>query len=298
MAVNAINSEPLKAKDYKSEVKPIWCPGCGDFGVLASFYDAIAQMQLDPINVCVVAGIGCSGRFPAFTTVYGIHTLHGRVMPVLLGIKTANPDLNVIGMSGDGDATAIGGNHFMHACRRNIDTTYMVLDNNLYALTKGQSSPTTGEDDVDDIPYPSSPYGTYEDPVEPCTLALAFGATWVARELSNDKRRLTPRIIEAMNHPGFAFLHIYSPCITFYEETVKAYKEQSRHLPDDYDPVENKFEAMRLASDPNHKYIGLLFKTEKPTYEERITAIQKTALQQRGPGDIAAMLDSYRLDAE
>jgi 2-oxoglutarate/2-oxoacid ferredoxin oxidoreductase subunit beta len=124
---------------YKSDLKPIWCPGCGDFGVLTATFMALGNLGLNPEEVVIVSGIGCSGRFPAFTTAYGFHSLHGRTMPVALGVKAANPNLTVIAVGGDGDTLAIGGNHFMHACRRNINLTYLLLDNNLYALDQRTS---------------------------------------------------------------------------------------------------------------------------------------------------------------
>jgi len=145
-----------KPNDFKSDLKPIWCPGCGDFGVLASLYRAFAHLDLDPAKTVVVSGIGCSSRLPGFVSTYGVHTLHGRPLPVAMGVKLANPDLNVIAVGGDGDGFAIGAGHFPHAARRNVDITYLVMDNEIYGLTKGQVSPTS----LTDQKAPSTPWGT------------------------------------------------------------------------------------------------------------------------------------------
>lgn len=284
MAVGAKTREK-----YKSEVKPIWCPGCGDFGVLTATFMALGMLNLEPENVVIVSGIGCSGRFPAFTTAYGFHSLHGRTMPVALGIKAANPDLTVIAVGGDGDTLAIGGNHFMHACRRNIDLAYLLLDNNLYALTKGQASPTTLPTQMTD----STPYGSYESDVEPCALAMLFGATFVAREFSARAKKLAEIIAQAIQHQGFALVHILSPCVTFFD-TYDLYKQQIKELPPDYDPTD-RHKAVQYATDPEHKWVGVLYKSNRPTFEERAREIQRKALERMGPGDLKAMLEKRRV---
>ncbi len=274
---------------YKSELKPIWCPGCGDFGVLTATFMALGNLGLDPEQVVIVSGIGCSGRFPAFTTAYGFHSLHGRTMPVALGVKAANPDLTVIAVGGDGDTLAIGGNHFMHACRRNINLTYLLLDNNLYALTKGQASPTSLPNQTTD----STPYGSYEDDVEPCALALLYGAAFVAREFSARARKLADVIAQAIRHPGFALVHILSPCVTFFD-TYDLYKQQIKELPPDYDPSD-LHRAIQYATDPEHKWVGVLYRTVKPTFEERIQAIREKAQQRYGHLTLQDMLNRRRV---
>ncbi len=284
MAVDAKTREK-----YKSEVKPIWCPGCGDFGVLTSTFMALGMLNLEPEQVVIVSGIGCSGRFPAFTTAYGFHSLHGRTMPVALGVKAANPDLTVIAVGGDGDTLAIGGNHFMHACRRNINLTYLLLDNNLYALTKGQASPTTLPMQMTD----STPYGSYESDVEPCALAMLFGATFVAREFSARAKKAAEIIAQAIQHPGFALVHLLSPCVTFFD-TYDLYKQKIKELPPDYDPTD-KHKAVQYATDPQHKWVGVLYKSNRPTFEERAHEIQQKALERMGTGDLKAMLEKRRV---
>ncbi len=258
---------------YKSDLRPIWCPGCGDYGVLTATFMALGNLGLNPEEVVIVSGIGCSGRFPAFTTAYGFHSLHGRTMPVALGIKAAKPELTVIAVGGDGDTLAIGGNHFMHACRRNINLTYLLLDNNLYALTKGQASPTSLPSQTTD----STPYGSYENYVEPCALAILYGAAFVAREFSARARKLADAITQAIQHPGFSLVHILSPCVTFFD-TYDFYKQQVKELPSDYDPTDMHL-ALRYATDMEQRWVGVLFKTYKPTFEERMQAIREQAMK-------------------
>jgi len=206
-----MNAPKFKASDYKSDVDPIWCPGCGDFHVLLSITKAMVQLGRPPEDIAVVSGIGCSSRIPAYTNCYGFHGVHGRSLAVAAGLKVSRPDLTVMVMSGDGDGFSIGGNHFLHACRRNVDMTYVVMDNRVYGMTKGQPSPTT-EPDWDSA---LSPGGTGLSPFHPLVIALASGANFVAREFSGNIKATTKTLVEAVNHPGFSFVEILSPCVTF-----------------------------------------------------------------------------------
>lgn len=206
-----MNIPNRKASDFKSDIDPIWCPGCGDYHVLLSLTKALAQLGRAPEDVAVVSGIGCSSRIPAYTSCYGFHGVHGRALAVAAGLKVARPDLTVLAMSGDGDGFSIGGNHFLHACRRNVDMTYIVMDNRVYGMTKGQPSPTT-EPDWDSA---LSPGGTGLSPFHPLVIALASGANFVAREFSGNIKACTATIVEAIRHPGFSFVEILSPCVTF-----------------------------------------------------------------------------------
>ena len=206
-----MNVPKLKPKDFTSDVTPVWCPGCGDFHVLMSVTRAMAELGRPPEEVAVISGIGCSSRIPAYTNCYGFHGVHGRSLAVAAGLKVARPDLTVMAMSGDGDGFSIGGNHFLHACRRNVDMTYIVMDNRVYGMTKGQPSPTT-EPDWDSA---LSPGGTGLSPFHPLVIALASGANFVAREFSGSIKQTTRTIVEAVKHPGFSFVEILSPCVTF-----------------------------------------------------------------------------------
>ena len=175
-------ASPRTAASYKSSYKPIWCPGCGDFSVLSSVTKALAQLDLPPERVAVVSGIGCSSRIPAYTTCYGFHGVHGRSLAAATGLKVARPDLTVLVTGGDGDGYSIGGNHFLHACRRNVDLTYVVMDNHVYGMTKGQPSPTTEPDWDSKL----APGGTGLRVFHPLVVALASGANFVARGFAGD----------------------------------------------------------------------------------------------------------------
>src|SRR5210317_577471 len=158
-------------KDYQSELKPIWCPGCGDFGVVSAIYQAFASAQLKPHEIAFLSGIGCSSRIPGYTTAYGFNSVHGRSLPMAVGTKAANPELTVVAAGGDGDGFSIGGGHVAHAVRRNPDMTYVVMDNQIYGLTKGQASPTTSPGTVS----VTTPYGISENPINPLLQVLAYG---------------------------------------------------------------------------------------------------------------------------
>jgi len=203
------------AKEFKSDVKPIWCPGCGDHAVLNALTRAFAELGRPPEQVALVSGIGCSSRIPAYTTVYGFHGVHGRALPVATGLKLARPDLTVVVTGGDGDGFSIGGNHFLHACRRNVDMTYIVMDNQVYGMTKGQASPTTAPD------WEGSkltPEGTKVNPFQPLVVGLASGANFIARVSASDPGNMAKMIVEAIRHPGFSLVQILSPCVTFRPE--------------------------------------------------------------------------------
>jgi 2-oxoglutarate ferredoxin oxidoreductase subunit beta len=217
---------PRTAQGYKSGTKPVWCPGCGDYSVLSSVMRALAALDLAPENVAVVSGIGCSSRIPAYTSCYGFHGVHGRALAAATGLKVARPDLTVLVAGGDGDGYSIGGNHFLHACRRNVDLTYIVMDNHVYGMTKGQPSPTT-EPDWDSR---LAPGGTGLRVFHPLVIALASGANFVARAFSGDPNGTAEIIAQAVRHPGFSFVEILSPCVTFRPEQ-RDWKSQVRPAP-------------------------------------------------------------------
>jgi 2-oxoglutarate ferredoxin oxidoreductase subunit beta len=216
----------MTAADYKSDYKPIWCPGCGDFTVLSAITKALAALQVPPHEVAVVSGIGCSSRMPAYTNCYGFHGVHGRALAAGTGLKVARPDMTVLVTGGDGDGYSIGGNHFIHACRRNVDLTYIVMDNHVYGMTKGQASPTTEPDWDNKL----SPGGTGVRSFHPLVIALAAGANFVARAFSGDPNGTAALIAQAIRHPGFSFVEILSPCVTFRPEQ-KEWKKRVRAAP-------------------------------------------------------------------
>ncbi|MEX2431689.1 MAG: 2-oxoacid:ferredoxin oxidoreductase subunit beta [Dehalococcoidia bacterium] len=202
---------PLTAKDFKGRIDPDWCPGCGDFGVLNSLQRAYAELGLQPHEIVTVSGIGCSSNLPGFINTYGMHTLHGRSLAVATGVKMANHELTVVATGGDGDGYGIGGNHFTHTARRNVDLTYLVMNNQIYGLTTGQVSPTSRVG----MKTKSTPFGSVEYPLNPLTSAIMNGATYVARGYSGDVKGLTELIKGGIEHRGFALIDVFSPCVTF-----------------------------------------------------------------------------------
>ncbi len=202
--------------DYKGKVHPDWCPGCGDFSVLSALQSALFELGLKPHEVVVISGIGCSSNLPGFINTYGMHTLHGRALAVGTGVKLGNHNLKVICVGGDGDGYGIGGNHFLHTMRRNIDLTYIVMDNQIYGLTTGQTSPTS----VKGMRTKSTPDGNLENPITPMPLAIVGGATYVARGYSAKQKHLVDLIKGAVLHKGFALVDVFSPCVTYNKDNT------------------------------------------------------------------------------
>lgn len=255
-----MNAEPrAKAQDFKSDIKPIWCPGCGDYHVLLAFTRAFAELGLAPEDLAVVSGIGCSSRIPAYTRCYGFHGVHGRALVVAAGLKVARPDLTVVVATGDGDGYSIGGNHFLHACRRNVDITYVVMDNHIYGMTKGQPSPTT-EPDFDTA---LSPGGTGLSPFHPLVIALASGANFVARCFAGHPHETAHVIAEAIRHPGFSFVEVLSPCVTFRPDQ-KEWKNLVRAAPVPA-TADRASAARRLMTDDGFN-LGVLYRGHRQAY--------------------------------
>ena len=253
----------LRAKEYKSGLNPVWCPGCGHFAVLSAITKALAYLQLPKERVAVVSGIGCSSRVPAYLDVYGCHGIHGRALPLASGLKAARPDLTVLVAGGDGDGFSIGGNHFLHACRRNMDLTYIVMDNEVYGMTKGQASPTTQPDWVHSK---LTPHGTGVPRFQPAAIALAAGATFIARGFSGDPSGLTQLLVEAIQHPGFAFVQVLSPCQTFRPEQ-KEWRD--RVHPCRVGTTDNHAEAARLLQLDDGMALGLLYAQHLPVWQPK-----------------------------
>lgn len=227
----------LTKDTYKGKIHPDWCPGCGDFSVLAALQTALLELGLKPNEVLVVSGIGCSSNLPGFINTYGMHTLHGRSLAVATGAKLANHELKVIATGGDGDGYGIGGNHFVHTMRRNVDLTYIVMDNQIYGLTTGQVSPTS----IKGMKTKSTPHGSVENPINPIPLAIVGGATYVARGFSGKQKHLVELFKGAIMHRGFALVDVFSPCVTYNKDNtyqwftprVKILEEQG-HDPTDF----------------------------------------------------------------
>jgi 2-oxoglutarate ferredoxin oxidoreductase subunit beta len=266
----------LAASDFKSDLKPIWCPGCGDFGVLTALYRALANIGRPPHEIAFVSGIGCSSRIPGYTTTYGFNSVHGRALPIAQGIKLANPELLVLVASGDGDGFSIGGGHLPHVIRRNIDLTYIVMDNQIYGLTKGQLSPTSPRG----LHTVTSPEGSLEDPVNPLLYVLGYGAHFVAQSTPADMMGLTAVIEEAIRFPGFAFVNVQSPCVTFgeHDQQLKTHREGMKPLASiGYNPT-HRMKAMALAQTYGKDlYTGVLYRNPDPppTYESLVRERQQ-----------------------
>ncbi|MFX3624698.1 MAG: 2-oxoacid:ferredoxin oxidoreductase subunit beta [Ectobacillus sp.] len=264
-------------KDFRNNVKPNWCPGCGDFSVQAAIQRAAANVGLEPEQMAVVSGIGCSGRISGYINSYGFHGIHGRALPIAQGVKMANRDLTVIVAGGDGDGFAIGMGHTIHAIRRNIDVTYIVMDNQIYGLTKGQTSPRS------DVGFKtkSTPQGSVEPALSVMEMALTAGATFVAQSFSSDLKELTQLIEEGIKHKGFSLINVFSPCVTYNKvNTYDWFKENLKKLSEveGYDPS-NRVMAMQTLMENNGLVTGLIYQNkQQPSYQELIKTYSEKPL--------------------
>ena len=256
---------PTSAKDFKGRVNPDWCVGCGDFGVLNSLQRAVFELGLKPHEILCVSGIGCSSNLPGYFNAYGMHTLHGRSLPVATGAKLGNHELTVIATGGDGDGYGIGGNHLMHTARRNLDLTYLVMNNQIYGLTTGQISPTSRPD----MKTKSTPHGNLEYPINPITSAIMNGATYVARGYSSDIKHLTEIIKNAILHRGFALIDVFSPCVTFnHDNNVAFFKPRIKKLEDEgHDTSDWKTACEKAMLWGDEIYIGLFIENDRPSLD-------------------------------
>ncbi|OQY53382.1 MAG: 2-oxoglutarate synthase [Desulfobacteraceae bacterium 4572_89] len=260
--------DQVRAKDflkYRSGDLPTWCPGCGYFGIMDALYKACRELELKHEDICTVSGIGCSGRTPIFINSYGFHTLHGRSIPVATGLKLAREDLTVFAVAGDGDALGIGGGHLPHVARKNIDITFLLFDNSIYGLTKGQSSSTTPHE----MKTNSHPVGNPDTPLNPIKLALAYGASFVARGYAGDPEGMKTIIKQGIQYKGFSFIQILTPCVTFDKtnRTWKNLKENVYNLTL-HTQADNMETAMRAAE--NEPFgVGLFFQDkERLSYQD------------------------------
>jgi len=271
------------ANDFKSDLKPVWCPGCGDYAVLNSVYRALADLNCAPHDTVVVSGIGCSSRLPGYVETYGFNSLHGRALPIATGVKLAAPKLNVIAVGGDGDGIAIGGNHFLHASRRNLDIAYFIMDNQIYGLTKGQAGPTTPSGDK----TKSTTYGNPDSEIDPCGLAIALGASWVGRAFSGDVKGTGELMKQAIRHHGFAFLNIISPCVTWRgDHQSKDLRAKMKVIPADHD-VTNREVALRFTEESSDVMtVGVLYNVGRPSLLDQMKEIERKS---RGTGNTPAI---------
>ena len=260
--------------DYAG-LKPTWCPGCGNFGILEALNRALVEMEIEPHQVLLVSGIGQSGKLPHYTRGNVFNSLHGRPVPPAIGARIANSEVIVIAVSGDGDAYGEGGNHFLHAARRNNDITYLVHNNQVYGLTKGQASPTS---DVGFITK-TTPYGAVR-PVNPIALAIVSGASFVGRSFAGDIDHLSNVIKKGITHRGFALIDILQPCISFnHKNTFRWYRERVYKLEDErYDSSDKKAALEKALIWGEEIPIGIIYEENLPVYEDQLPALSEGPL--------------------
>lgn len=280
--------------DLKSQKTCTWCPGCGNFGIWTAFKQAAVQNNWNDTNTVMVAGIGCHGHINNFVRLPSFEGLHGRPIPVASGIKMVNHKLNVFVFTGDGDCLAEGGNHFMHAARRNQNLTVVLHDNAVYALTTGQTSPRSPHG----YKSKSTPGGNLDQPLNPLSLALAAGATFVARVYSGDLPRLTELLVEANKHKGFAVLQILQPCVTFNKEYSHIFfQENIYHLDKNHNPQDKQAAfAKSLEWGIKRIPVGIFYQVNEPSYEEQVPQIKDGALinTPAKKRDLSELLENYR----
>ncbi len=290
----------LTQESYKSGIKPIFCPGCGDYGVEAALIKAFTDLQIDPDNTVVVSGIGCSSSLPHNLRTYGIHGIHGRALPIAEGVKLANRKLNVIAVGGDGDGYGIGLSHFIHAIRRNIDITYIVMNNQIYGLTTGQASPTS----IMGHKTKTTPFGVIEKPINPLALALSAGATYVARGFSGEPAHLAKLVEGGIKHKGFALIDVQSPCVSFNKLNTYDWFRKRIYKLEDIGYVPNGImkayeKAHEFEIDQNKFPIGLFYESASPEYEDLdITLKEGNALSTKAPNkeEIENILKEYSVE--
>ncbi|MGC8744425.1 MAG: thiamine pyrophosphate-dependent enzyme [Verrucomicrobiia bacterium] len=261
-----VERKPLTKKDLTSD-HPTWCPGCGDFSVLATFMRVLEKRQYHQENIVTVSGIGCSSRFPYFIQTHGVHFIHGRSIPFATGVSLSRPDLHVFVFSGDGDAFSIGGNHFIHAARKNIRMTVVVMDNWVYGLTKKQTSPTSPQG----YRSKTDTWGAIDKPLNPMKLAIAAGATFIARTSHANPNHMIQMFEAALDHDGFGFIECLSECVEFFPGAFDASNPRKggvfNLVPQNHN-VEDELAAYKLADQPFPGYFGIFYKTKRPSKNE------------------------------
>jgi 2-oxoglutarate ferredoxin oxidoreductase subunit beta len=280
----------VTVSDYAG-LEPAWCPGCGNFGILKALNKALVELEIEPHQLLMVSGIGQAGKLPHYSRGNVFNSLHGRPVPPAIGAKIANPELVVIAVSGDGDAYGEGGNHFLHAARRNHDITYMVHNNQVYGLTKGQASPTSDPGFV----TKTTPYGA-PSPINPITIAIVGGATLVARGFTGDVEHLAELIKRGIQHKGFALIDILQPCVSFnHKNTYSWYRERVYKLGEDYDPADRPGAIEKAQEWGDRIPIGVIYQLSSTTFEEQIPALKKGPLvsQKVKPAKTERLLDDF-----
>lgn len=279
-------------EDYKSSDPITWCPGCGDFGILTAMKKAMIGLELQPQDLCMVSGIGQAAKLPHYMRANVFNGLHGRSLPVATGIKLVNPRLTVVVVGGDGDGYAEGGNHFLHAMRRNIDITCIIHNNQVFALTKGQTSPTSEPGYVST----TTPGGAGAASFNGCAVAIASDAGFVARGFAGDVEHLATLIMEGVRHPGFSLIDVLQPCVTFNKTNTYQWYRQRAYKPEQHD-VHDREAAMRLALEWGDKIpIGILYKGMRLPYESSVPALRDGAVPVKSivnPAELSELIREF-----
>lgn len=283
----------MKNLDQYKGHTPTWCPGCGDWGISLSIKKALASLGMEPSHVNILFDIGCSGNMNDFLNAYAMHTLHGRAIATAVGVKLADHTTPVLVIGGDGGLYGEGGNHFLHACRGNHDTTVLVHDNSVYGLTTGQVAPTSNKG----MRSKSTPQGIVEVPVNPLALAISQGATFVANAFAGDTDHLVQLIAEGVTHKGFSLINVLQPCVTFNKiNTYQYYGARSYKLEEGYDPTDFKAAVGRALEMSEERYpLGVLYKVNRPSYHEQLTQISPdvTLVERPNFKDFSALIQDY-----
>lgn len=269
---------------FNTEAKPTWCPGCGNFGIQNAIKKALRSLDLQPHEVAISSGIGCSGKLPHWINTYGFHGLHGRTLPVATGLKLANHELVTIAAGGDGDGYSEGMGHFVHACRRNVDMTYIVHNNGVYGLTTGQVSPTGDRGFISS----TTPHGALEWPFNPLALAITAGANFVARGFSGDFEHLGDLIAEGIRHPGFSFIDVLQVCVSFNpSKSFKWYQERVGRLEDEgHDPTDRMKALEAVFRDDGRLATGVFYRGSAPKHEDGLPQLSGEPLVERDIGNV------------
>lgn len=283
----------VKITDFNTPGKPTWCPGCGNFGILMALKQAMVELNLEPQQIFISSGIGCSGMVPHHIWTYGAHGLHGRTLPLATGVRLANTELTVIAVAGDGDGYGIGAAHFVHAMKRNLDILFLVHNNMVYGLTTGQTSPTS----MKGFKTKSTPMGNIEIPMNPIALAIASGATFVARGYAGDIPHLRKMIVDGVRHRGFALLDVFQPCVTFNKiNTYEFWKARIYKLEDtNHNPGDKNQAWLKAQENGDRIPIGLFYREERATYEDELPQIAKIPLYRQSIEnvDISQLIEEF-----
>ena len=273
----------MSPTDFKARMKIDWCPGCGNFGIINALKKALVDLGYGPDRAVVVSGIGCSAKLPHFVNINGFHTLHGRALPAATGIKLATDEMPVIAVTGDGDGMGIGGTHFIHTARRNVDIAHILHNNAVYGLTTGQAAPTTMKGQK----TKTTPRGSYEEPIQPVPMALAAGATFVARTYVGDFKHIVGMYKAAIQHRGYALVDTLQPCVTFNKVyTYDFYNERTYKLPDDHDVTDLSAALLKGHEWGDRIPLGVFYQVDRNTLSDDLPGLKRGPLNKRDISDV------------